>query len=158
MCNACGFLCCASDMFERCGCDCEEQACWDITGKSLGVPVYKLLGGRVRDKVRMYTHLGMGQMKAVYETSTVEPLIERAHMVEAEPAVIARPVKAGLLRAGSAKFAGRETSRAGSRGVAWAARDFIPGAGPAASPKVSCGLAVGLMRLVPVFRGARVDL
>jgi galactonate dehydratase len=58
-----------------------EQACWDITGKSLGVPVYKLLGGRVRDKVRMYTHLGMGQMKAVYETSTVEPLIERAHEV-----------------------------------------------------------------------------
>src|SRR5208283_556133 len=55
-----------------------EQACWDITGKSLGVLVYKLLGGRVRDKVRMYTHLGMGEMKAVYETSTVEPLIERA--------------------------------------------------------------------------------
>ena len=29
----------------------------------------------------MYTHLGMGQMKAVYETSTVEPLIERAQEV-----------------------------------------------------------------------------
>src|SRR6185369_13606089 len=26
-----------------------EQACWDILGKSLGVPVYKLLGGVVRD-------------------------------------------------------------------------------------------------------------
>ena len=61
-----------------------EQACWDITGKSLGVPVYKLLGGRVRDKVRMYTHLGMGQMKAVYETSAVEPLIERAQEVLAK--------------------------------------------------------------------------
>ena len=58
-----------------------EQACWDITGKSLNVPVYKLLGGRVRDKVRMYTHLGMGQMKAVYETTEAEPLIERAEAV-----------------------------------------------------------------------------
>ncbi|MBI3472189.1 MAG: D-galactonate dehydratase, partial [Candidatus Solibacter usitatus] len=29
-----------------------EQACWDILGKSLGVPVYKLLGGAVRDRVR----------------------------------------------------------------------------------------------------------
>jgi len=45
-----------------------EQACWDILGKSLGQPVYRLLGGAVRDKVRMYTHLGGGDMKAVYET------------------------------------------------------------------------------------------
>ena len=58
-----------------------EQACWDILGKSLGVPVYMLLGGRVRDKVRMYTHLGGGEMKALYETSEVEPLLERARSV-----------------------------------------------------------------------------
>src|ERR1700722_19670976 len=32
-----------------------EQACWDILGKSLGQPVYKLLGGAVRDRVRMAT-------------------------------------------------------------------------------------------------------
>ncbi len=61
-----------------------EQACWDIWGKSLGIPVYKLLGGRVRDKVRMYTHLGMGEMKAVYETAEVEPLIERAQAVRSK--------------------------------------------------------------------------
>jgi galactonate dehydratase len=58
-----------------------EQACWDILGKSLGVPVYRLLGGAVRDKVRMYTHLGGGQMKAVYETFDPAPLIERAREV-----------------------------------------------------------------------------
>src|ERR1700736_6307195 len=45
-----------------------EQACWDILGKSLGQPVYKLLGGAVRNKVRMYTHLGGGDMRAVYES------------------------------------------------------------------------------------------
>jgi galactonate dehydratase len=45
-----------------------EQACWDILGKSLGQPVYRLLGGAVRDRVRMYTHLGGGDMRAVYES------------------------------------------------------------------------------------------
>ncbi len=58
-----------------------EQACWDIYGKSLGLPVYKLLGGAVRDRVRMYTHLGGGNMKAVYETFDPQPLIDLALQV-----------------------------------------------------------------------------
>jgi len=61
-----------------------EQALWDILGKSLGVPVYQLLGGKVRDKVRMYTHLGGGGMKAVYETFEIEPLVDYAHQVIAQ--------------------------------------------------------------------------
>ncbi|MEU7000012.1 mandelate racemase/muconate lactonizing enzyme family protein [Nonomuraea sp. NPDC046570] len=35
-----------------------DVALWDIRGKALGVPVYDLLGGRVRDHVPAYTHLG----------------------------------------------------------------------------------------------------
>jgi L-alanine-DL-glutamate epimerase-like enolase superfamily enzyme len=31
-----------------------EHALWDIAGKAAGVPAYKLLGGKVRDKVRVY--------------------------------------------------------------------------------------------------------
>ena len=31
-----------------------EQALWDILGKSLGVPVHQLLGGTVRDRIRVY--------------------------------------------------------------------------------------------------------
>jgi galactonate dehydratase len=58
-----------------------EQALWDIRGKLLGVPVYELLGGQVRDKVRMYTHLGGGDMRSVYETFEVGPLIDLAHQV-----------------------------------------------------------------------------
>lgn len=33
-----------------------ETALWDILGKSLGVPVYRLMGGRVNDKVRIYVN------------------------------------------------------------------------------------------------------
>ena len=33
-----------------------EQALWDIKGKALGVPVYELLGGKVRDRVKPYAN------------------------------------------------------------------------------------------------------
>ncbi|MEZ4713018.1 MAG: mandelate racemase/muconate lactonizing enzyme family protein [Caldilineaceae bacterium] len=33
-----------------------EMALWDIKGKALGVPVYELLGGKIRDSVRLYAH------------------------------------------------------------------------------------------------------
>lgn len=58
-----------------------EIALWDILGKTLGQPVWQLLGGKVRDRVKVYTHLGLGQMEAVYETLEEEPLIARAAAV-----------------------------------------------------------------------------
>ncbi|HEY3624484.1 MAG TPA: galactonate dehydratase [Roseiarcus sp.] len=58
-----------------------EIALWDILGKSLSVPVWMLLGGRVRDRVRVYTHLGLGDMRAVYETESAKQLVELAHDV-----------------------------------------------------------------------------
>lgn len=33
-----------------------EQALWDIKGKALGVPVYELLGGKMRDRLRVYAN------------------------------------------------------------------------------------------------------
>ena len=63
-----------------------EQALWDIRGKVLGVPVCDLLGGRVRDRVRMYTHLGGGDMKAVYEAQQDDP----AAMVDLARQVVER--------------------------------------------------------------------
>jgi galactonate dehydratase len=35
-----------------------DQALWDIKGKALGVPVHKLLGGPVRDRIRVYSWIG----------------------------------------------------------------------------------------------------
>ncbi len=46
-----------------------DIALWDIKGKALGVPIYELLGGRVRDKVVCYPHNGG-------ETMELAPLIE----------------------------------------------------------------------------------
>jgi len=35
-----------------------DQALWDIKGKALGVPVYQLLGGLVRDRMKTYSWVG----------------------------------------------------------------------------------------------------
>jgi len=45
-----------------------DLALWDIAGKIHGVPCHELWGGRVRDSVRLYCHLGGGKMEDFYET------------------------------------------------------------------------------------------
>ncbi len=42
-----------------------EQAMWDIFGKSVGLPVYRLLGGPTRQQVRVYAHCGGDSPEAV---------------------------------------------------------------------------------------------
>jgi len=55
-----------------------EMALWDIWGKELNVPVWRLLGGKTRDKVKIYTHLGFGDMTSVYESMDRKSVAERA--------------------------------------------------------------------------------
>ena len=38
-----------------------ELALWDIKGKALGTPIYNLLGGRYRSKIRLYADCGHGK-------------------------------------------------------------------------------------------------
>lgn len=46
-----------------------DLALWDILGKVLNVPCHKLWGGPVRDRIRLYCHLGGGNLEAFYETA-----------------------------------------------------------------------------------------
>jgi galactonate dehydratase len=44
-----------------------EMALWDIKGKSLGVPVYELLGGAARDRIKVYSWIGGDRPSDVVE-------------------------------------------------------------------------------------------
>lgn len=46
-----------------------DQALWDIAGKTYGVPVYRLLGGPVRDRVRVYQWIGGDEPNEVAEAA-----------------------------------------------------------------------------------------
>ncbi|MCC6538262.1 MAG: galactonate dehydratase [Bryobacterales bacterium] len=52
-----------------------EHALWDISGKAAGLPVYMLLGGKCRDKVRTYQSAGGGEPQQVAETA--KALVEK---------------------------------------------------------------------------------
>ncbi len=45
-----------------------DQALWDIKGKALGVPVYELLGGPMRDRVRVYAHASTPEQMKTLQT------------------------------------------------------------------------------------------
>ena len=43
-----------------------EMACWDLAGKVYGVPVYQMLGGKFRDKIRCYADTTESEDPKVY--------------------------------------------------------------------------------------------
>lgn len=49
-----------------------DQALWDIAGKKLGVPVHQLLGGHVRDRVRIYGHIGGANSEELLESAQLQ--------------------------------------------------------------------------------------
>jgi len=62
-----------------------EMALWDIKGKRLGAPVHELLGGRVRDRVRVYRNL-WGRNPAEFADSAREAISRSMSAVKVSPA------------------------------------------------------------------------
>jgi len=52
-----------------------ESALWDLAGKALEIPVYQLLGGKFRDKIRLYMDTALYQ----YKLPTPEKFAESAN-------------------------------------------------------------------------------
>ena len=75
-----------------------EIALWDLAGKALGLPVYQLLGGKMRDKIRIYC-----------DSQTEDPDDPQA------PAKIARHPRHGLHRGQDRHRRARPIRSAGTR-------------------------------------------
>src|SRR5262245_12609129 len=56
-----------------------EMALWDLNGRALGVPVHRLLGGRVRDRVPLSWSLAVEDPEA--EVAEAQALVARGHRI-----------------------------------------------------------------------------
>jgi len=76
-----------------------EIALWDVLGKKLGVPLYQLLGGKLRDRVRIYCDFHAGDFwtqedydrrwREVRESGTLDPIYEPGAYVERAKKLVA---------------------------------------------------------------------
>jgi galactonate dehydratase len=85
-----------------------EQALWDIKGKAFGVPVYELLGGRMREEIRVYANGWSYQSHTPddYARAVERPLREGYTAVKCYP--LAVPNRNGGIRHVSRRSVDRE--------------------------------------------------
>lgn len=61
-----------------------DQALYDLKAKHLGIPLWQLLGGLSRKRLRMYDHLGGGSSDAVYNSAAAASFAEKAARSKAD--------------------------------------------------------------------------
>lgn len=121
-----------------------EQAMWDIVGKSLQTPVYRLLGGEARRRIRMYEKINGATPDECHQLSA-EARRKGFTMVKASIAGKARPLE-------SAGFLVRETERIEAiRDAVGPEVDIAVDFHGRLSPAMSIRLARELERFYPLF-------
>lgn len=60
-----------------------DQALHDLKAKDLGIPLWQLIGGLSRKRLRMYDHLGGGDSTAVYNSAAADSFAEKAALSRA---------------------------------------------------------------------------
>lgn len=73
-----------------------DQALWDILGQHLGAPVHVLLGGAVRDRIRLYRHVNVGDFEAFDPARKDEQLAELTGLARAAVAAGFTMIKTAL--------------------------------------------------------------
>ncbi|HSW51507.1 MAG TPA: mandelate racemase/muconate lactonizing enzyme family protein [Bryobacteraceae bacterium] len=53
-----------------------DMALWDLTGKALGVPIYQLMGGKMRDRIRLYCDCGTNNRKDPQAAKYIAQVLE----------------------------------------------------------------------------------
>jgi galactonate dehydratase len=61
-----------------------DQALHDLKSKDLGIPLWQLLGGQCKARLRMYDHLGGGDNTSVYDSAQVGSFAEKAAQSRAD--------------------------------------------------------------------------
>jgi galactonate dehydratase len=61
-----------------------DQALYDLKAKDLGIPLWQLIGGQARTRLRMYDHLGGGSSDSVYNSAAADSFRVKAAQSKAD--------------------------------------------------------------------------